>query len=293
MIVGLLLRHYKNYGNIRFIPLMNNNNHMFAVYIGNNGVGKSAILEALDVVMNGHRVWNVTQGQKKTEAFICPMFLILKSKIPSSKRRDIEMVSEFFWEQTFSAPSGQATKEFVEYKNTLIQYRKSHYLVLIGVSNDKPGAFFSSSFDGEIKKLFGGNPEEQSKRANALKDLVFDLYSYLYVPVEESPIELLKLQNDTMQKLLNKDVQQEIERILNSKKQEKSSIVNQINKNLDAFIKDVNNVISQIDPDYSFAPEGGSKQKLTAKDIRAKIIEAYFPLRALRKGSRRVDLLSS
>ena len=70
MIAGLLMRHFKNYENVRFIPLLNNDEHRFTVYIGNNGVGKSATLEALDVVMNGHRNWNVTQGQKRTEAFI-------------------------------------------------------------------------------------------------------------------------------------------------------------------------------------------------------------------------------
>ena len=41
MIVGLLLRHYKNYANIRFIKLINDTDHMFSIYIGNNGVGKS------------------------------------------------------------------------------------------------------------------------------------------------------------------------------------------------------------------------------------------------------------
>lgn len=69
--------------------------------------------------------------------------------------------------------------------------------------------------------------------------------------------------------------------------------ITQINKNLDAFINEVNDIISQLDPEYSFAPEGGSKQKLTAKDIRAKVIEAFFPLRSLKKRSRRVELLSS
>ena len=99
MVTALLLRHYKNYGNVRFIPLMNDPDHMFTIYIGNNGVGKSAVLEALDLALNGssHRAWNITQGQKKTEAFVCPIFLIPQKSIASSKKHDIEVVSNYFW----------------------------------------------------------------------------------------------------------------------------------------------------------------------------------------------------
>lgn len=52
MISGILLRHYKNYGNLKFIPICDSTEYMYSVYVGNNGVGKSAILEALDVVLN-------------------------------------------------------------------------------------------------------------------------------------------------------------------------------------------------------------------------------------------------
>lgn len=297
MITALLMRHYKNYENVRFVPLIEDTNRMFTVYIGNNGVGKSAILEALDLVMNDRRQWNVTQGAKKTEAFVCPLFLIPKASISTTKKQDVKIVSDFFWDLKQELGTGvfaaQATKELIEYKDSLKEkYYDSHYLVLVGVSNNKPGAFFSSSYDVAVKKRLGESEEEQTKRANAVKDIVLSLYSYLYIPVEESPSELLKLQNETMQRLLNKDVQTEIERILNSK-QENKSIVQLINKNLDAFISDVNKIISQLDAEYSFAAEAGSKKKLTAKDIREKIIEAFFPLRSLKKSSRRVELLSS
>lgn len=300
MVTALLLRHYKNYGNVRFIPLIDDTDHMFTIYIGNNGVGKSAVLEALDLALNGssHRAWNITQGQKKTEAFVCPIFLISKKSIASSKKRDIEAVSNYFWsdepDKSAVVNSSSEIKSFIDYKNRIKgKYETTHYLVMVGISNDSPGAFFAS-FDGSVRKLLGKDDEERNKRANDLKAQIASLYSYLYIPVEESPTNLLQLQNETMQKLLNKDIQQEIERILNSRQEKaNSSIVTQINKNLDAFINEVNNIISQVDPEYTFSAESGTKKKLTAKDIRAKIIEAFFPLRALKKGNRRVELLSS
>ena len=48
-IAAVLIRHYKNYDNVKFVPICDNPNYRYSVYVGNNGVGKSAILEALDV----------------------------------------------------------------------------------------------------------------------------------------------------------------------------------------------------------------------------------------------------
>lgn len=92
MITAILLRHYKNYGNLKFIPICDSTQYMYSVYVGNNGVGKSAILEALDVVFN-ERTWNVTFNMKRVEAFICPLFLIDKTKISGGKQALFEVIS--------------------------------------------------------------------------------------------------------------------------------------------------------------------------------------------------------
>ena len=64
MIIGILLKNYKIYGGVKYIPVTNN--HNFIAYIGDNGVGKSSILEALDTYFNG-REWNITKGASTTE----------------------------------------------------------------------------------------------------------------------------------------------------------------------------------------------------------------------------------
>lgn len=48
MIAAFLIRNYKNYANLNFIPIANDIENMFSMFIGNNGVGKSAVLEAID-----------------------------------------------------------------------------------------------------------------------------------------------------------------------------------------------------------------------------------------------------
>ena len=73
------------------------------------------------------------------------------------------------------------------------------------------------------------------------------------------------------------------------------SIVTQINANLDEFIDEVNNVIAKIDKKYSFASDSSNsnKKNLTARDIREKILEAYFPLRTLKANGHKISQLSS
>ena len=46
MIIGVILRNFKTYKNINYIPL--SNGESFSGFIGANGIGKSSILEALD-----------------------------------------------------------------------------------------------------------------------------------------------------------------------------------------------------------------------------------------------------
>lgn len=299
MIAAILIRNYKNYANLNFIPIANDIENMFSMFIGNNGVGKSAVLEAIDLFFN-NRTWNVTQGTKKTEAYVCPLFLVPKSSVSSSKKQYLEIISDYFWsdkaEQNPNTKNTPALQEMIKFRDSLKKkYLKTHYLVLCGVAYDSGRDAFFGSFNKNILDALSEEETEARVRANIVRDYLWQQYTYLYIPVEESPQQLLQLQNEAMQKLLNKDILQEIEKILTRKEDGSSgaTIVKRINQNLDTFINEVNSVISSIDSGYSFSAETGTKKSLTAKDIRAKIIEAYFPLRALKYSNKRVDLLSS
>lgn len=46
MIVALLVRNFKIYQNINFLPI--SNGKMFSALVGENGAGKSSVLEALN-----------------------------------------------------------------------------------------------------------------------------------------------------------------------------------------------------------------------------------------------------
>ncbi len=301
MIAGVMLRHYKNYENMNFIPISDSVECKYTVYVGNNGVGKSGILEALDVVLN-NREWNITAGVKKSEAYICPVFLIRKDAI-SSQRDKFEFVSNYFWNisnnTNFNARNVTGLTAFYEFKeNIKVKYENDYYLILIGMQINDKHSYFSSSFDTDFINKYAThfNVEKQKAREDLdeIRDEIYARYNYLYIPVEQSLNELLKLENNEMQMLLNKNLLNEIEQIL-TKKQDGlgKPIVKQINEYLDKFIEQVNRAISTVDETYSFSTEGNYKKSLTAKDIREKILEAYFPLRVLTRKGRKISQLSS
>lgn len=52
MLVGVFINNFKVYKNLEFIPLINEQSQNISVFIGENGAGKSSVLEAIDVIFN-------------------------------------------------------------------------------------------------------------------------------------------------------------------------------------------------------------------------------------------------
>lgn len=145
MIVAVMLRHYKNYENVNFLPISDNVDCKYTVYVGNNGVGKSGILESLDVVLN-NREWNTTSGAKKSEAYICPVFLIKKDSI-SNHLDEYAYISNYYWHVDDSTnPSVRntaAVMAFLDYRNRIKEkYETDYYLILIGTQISDRHSYF-------------------------------------------------------------------------------------------------------------------------------------------------------
>lgn len=300
MISAVLFRNYKNYNNMHFVQICNNFNEKYSVFVGNNGVGKSAILESIDVILN-NRDWNYTKGAKKTESFICPIYLIEKNKLDDNNGI-LEIIGNYYWNVNERANSNIKNnvelQKLIRYRDLLkVNYEKTHYLIMIGGDFNNPNAAFCATFNDDILNKIMKHENITKEKAQQELDLVRkrieSLYRYLYIPVEESPSELLKLQNNTMQYLLNRNILEEIESLLKQNGRGKAAIVDRINQSLDEFIEEVNKVITQVDDKYTFRSEVGARKKITAKDIREKILEAYFPLKTLKVNGHAVENLSS
>lgn len=301
MIIGLSVRHFKSYNNVNYIPITIHRQNRMSMFVGNNGVGKSSILEAFDTFFNGG-YWNRTKNEKQDQTFICPLFLVKKpafEKLFNLNQDDkdvLECITEFLFQ--LDENSNKEFREFVRIRNSMDISKEKHYLIIVGITyKDRNKAYFGSSFDKELKdKIIEIHPDYNFDR---ILNFFRKLYTYIYIPVESKTNDVLKLEAMEMQKLMNKNILETIEKVLKEKKftpeKGKASIdlVTIINSTLNAFMDEINTHIQYIDQDYSYKVEDGYKKNLTASDLREHILKAYFSIRTLKKTGKEIFELSS
>jgi len=221
MIIGLQVRHYKAYRNINFIPV--GFEHNFVAYSGENGAGKSSILEAIDTFLN-NKGWLLTKQERESDSYICPVFLIPKDKVNRSVST-FDLISDFFWD----LEEKDKSNKFFEIRKSLPEgTRDTHYLIFLG-----------ENYDGKLEVPFGKTLKESFKAVlddcgmpekKLLKEIK-SIYSYVYIPVEIDSENFTKIETVEMQKIFNKEIIDEIKKSLKQKD------INNINANLDTFVK--------------------------------------------------------
>lgn len=288
MIVSIFLRHFKIYKNINYIPLSEGVN--FSSIIGENGCGKSSILEAIDCCFNrkGAVDWPIN-NEAKSEGisgenfpYILPVFLIKKEKLKKELKAEIEnfdkaqKLSSFLWNTTYKT-KGKFFDDFYKHRDNLknIYNQEEYFLLLAGKKYNDTGIYFGS-FSNQLtfineKPNVAYDDNELQKYFKGFYEYIYSHYSYIYVPVETDVQTYTKLETQDMQKLMDKNIQKEIEKAI------KPGTVTQINKDLDKFVKEIEEVLEI----YHY--KGHHKNNLTTPDLVSKIIEAYFSIKVLNK----------
>lgn len=292
MLVGCLIRGYKTYSNVNFIPLIKESRHKLSIFIGDNGAGKSSILEAIDVCFN-NREWNYNIGSKKSESFICPVFLIKKSDCRISNKA-LSLVSDYFWQYQIptsdSVVAYEGMEKLIEFREHIKEWANpaDYYFISVGVDADR-ATYFTSTLDYNIRTRFKTKGVSYSD-LDDLKEKIFDAYRYIYIPVEITTKEVLDIQSLEFQGLMDKNLISEIESILKTPRGG-TSIVDEINSKLDIFLRDINVILNE--DSYSYSTPVIGQKKVYATDIVFSIIESYFANRTLQKDKKPISVLSS
>ncbi|MCG9910445.1 MAG: ATP-binding protein [Flavobacteriales bacterium] len=308
MIIGLFQRHFKTYKGAKYIPFGIKEYENFNLFIGQNGAGKSSILECLNCYFN-HTEFIYHTNEKRSEAFIAPLFLIKKYELSRYDKKSqalIPIISNFFINTLdISSHSNYSQySSFMDQQAYLKRISESHYVFTIAFwpqTDNSSQHFFT--FDNLLKKKILEYPEigikEYESSINKLKADIQKNYKFLYIPVETSIEDFLRLESKGMQDLMSEDVKKRIERVLNEKhpiKGEKvvnKSILDIVNNDLETFIKDVEKTIQKIDSEYDFEKEYKAKTKLTANHLSDVMIETYFSKRKLKKSGKQIKYLSA
>lgn len=290
MLAGIILSNYKIYQNMTFIPFINKSHHKLSIFIGRNGAGKSSILEALDTFFN-KKEWNLNIASKRRESFICPMFLIPKRDFKSSPL--IEHLSEFFW--SYQTPTNKgianynAWDEFVNFREKIQSdiTKSDYYLIVIGI-NELREINYTSTHQNSLTT----SKEKTFKLSEHIKLLasIVHRYAYIYLPIHNSPTELLHLRSNELQGLLDKNLIKEIDSIL-AKEEDGFSPIKDINIKLEKFMLDINQQLGKINEQYQY--KNTSSSKFSANDITDIILNKYISKRPLQKDGKSISDLSS
>jgi len=307
MIVSVFIRHYKAFNGINHIPLFVDKN--FSVFFGSNGIGKSSILEALDSYFN-NRNWNINKFAKShgllienNRPYIVPVFIINKeslSEIDEKLKEKIQKLSDAFWNikrNDINKGSSEDIIKFFDFRdNILLDHfsQNDFYLLLIGKShnntNDKVD-FGPFHFQGPFLHLIGLNQEnyqvddqESDNKRKIIDDniqeeyikvlrYIQNKYNYIYIPSDIDVQNYTKLENQDMQKLMHKDIQDEIKNAITQTR------LDDINTALKVFVDGISEKL--IDYEYRKPTDGTSN--IAMSDLVTKIIETYFSIRVLSK----------
>lgn len=306
MIVGVFLRHYKIFRNINYIPLSNGDS--FSAIIGDNGVGKSTILEALDKLLNDAdgREWNINKPAIKEggieDPYIAPVFLIekeetFKGKVGAVDKSDlIDKFGNYFWTSEYRTTT-EAFDKFFEHRDKLKSKNldQSYHLIIGGRKKDDNTSMYFGPYHaksskgpkGVLDNIFGDQTiGKHAKNLGSFLDDIINRYKYIYLPVDIDIYDYSKLESESMQYLMDRQIHNEIKKVFSS------DILSDINDSLEDYIDEIQDLMEGYKYDKI-----GRKYKLTQKDLADKAIEAYFSIKILHKernsSSIPIDQLSS
>lgn len=273
MIIGIFLRSVKIYNGINYIPITSGDN--FCGLLGNNGIGKSSILESLDTFFN-NKSWNYNNIAKKsglstTEPSIVPVFLIEKSKIPDELKELAEKLDKLaneVNENTLIAPKSKFhLKGFIQHRDALKKNIsiEDKYLIPLGID-------YNGNTNISIFKKISTDVSDLGD-FTALLNLLKKTIEYIYIPKEIDPQEFTKLETNEIQILMGKSLHEIIEKTVTKSQLQK------INKDLLQFI---NTLEAQL-VNYKYMTPTTRQQNLKKTDLHNLIIDAFFSTRKLHK----------
>lgn len=307
MIFSVILRYYKSYTGNSYIPI--SNSESFSALIGENGVGKTTVLEAMDSFFNG-REWPLNhsvrdKGIKRREPGVCVVFLIEKDKLKVGYPfEEMNAVSELLWEcssSDFGNNKSPAIQSFIQHRDSVKKgygiNKHDYYLIPCGLKkvNDKKKEFelSVSVFESmpELKAIFpkkdrelevesnqGGSTfeydkEEHKKFLKKLKDQLVKRYSYVYIPAEVDYDDYTKIEKETVQAIMG----QKIESVV--KKSVKEEDIKKINKDLDVFLEQFD--FAEIG--YEYKKPTLRQERFNVSHLTRGVIDVYFGSKVLNK----------
>lgn len=265
MVVGVFLKNFKCYQGIQHVPSFSHLHKGLVAYLGDNGVGKSAVLEGLQTFFSKKPHWLRNKESKKgaADCFIGPVFLLNKTSVP-----DVY---------------GKFSKELA--KNLKLEVSADQ--ILICVARREDGAV--SIFDGKKELDIEGN----KKIAEEIYKHICSVYQYIYINAEVDIDEQAKVNSDIYELIIGSSIIGEVEKRF-KESDTKSQLIENLNKTLGDLIDEkFTNRLKQADQNYSYGSNRGAISKLTMNMLARVSTEAFLYSRKLKYKGKQLEDLSS
>ncbi len=292
MILGVILRNFKIYKSITYIPISNGNR--FCGLIGKNGIGKSSILEALDYYFNNKDFKkNNTGNPKSDDCYVVPVFCVNKEIIHNSfsdYENDIITLSDCIWDVITNIAPNIINNNYVElikqFSNHILSLtdsinRNNYCLIPIGLDIDgnvSLGFFKDGVF---INKLVADSEAQNAEQKQKIlqekyKDIylkIREYFQYVFIPKDIEPENLVRFETLELQTLLNTNLHKIISEYLTK------TDISDISMGLKKFVEELSSKL----PNYVFRAPTSYQPNLKPDKIYNLIVQDFFSLRQLHK----------
>ena len=288
MIIGVFLRNYKTYQGINYIPITDEDK--FCGLVGDNGIGKSSVLESLDTFFNS-KPWNyniVTKksGKSATKPQIVPVFLLEKNLFQDDileKAEILNKVAISINEADVSPSLKVHAKRFIDHRDQLSQRINMDKSLIIPIGIDYESKISISLFNNRIivEEIFGVDidhsktslEEKDLKHFAPLLEAIRSNIEYIYIPREIEPELFTKLETNEIQVLMGETLVQILRQLVPQNQ------INKINSSLNSFISTLSEKLEI----YSYRTPTDRQQNLKRNDVYNLIIQSFFSTRKLHK----------
>jgi len=288
MIVGVFLRYYKTYQGINYVPITDEDK--FCGLVGDNGIGKSSVLESLDTFFNGKPwIFNTAtkkSGKNNTNPQIVPVFLLNKSMFTGDILEKAEMLNLLalnLQDSVVTSTLKSHARSFISHREQLADRVFLDEMLVLPIGFDHRGHVSISLFNNRsaVEALLGNGSDTSKVNLEddeldsflPLLEKIKELIDYIYIPREIEPELFTKLETNEIQVLMGETLNQ----ILSERVPQQQ--ITDINTSLNEFI----DTLSEELEIYSYRTPTDRQQHLKKNDVYNLIIQSFFSTRKLHK----------
>lgn len=290
MIAGLFIRNVKTYQGINYIPLTDSPN--LSGFLGNNGIGKSSILEALNTILN-NKEWNFNtvvkkSGIEKTSPYIVPVLVLEESffdfeMLPYARTLDA-LAREVTLDDATNAQTRLILENFIQHRDRILSRNNMQGQLIVPIgrfhNNDISLSVLAGrtlalaierdTFNTQLNHMHGVEP---SQHFSKLFEFIVNKLEYLYIPKEIDTELFTKLESIGTQVLMGESLHEILDRIIGE------STIGDINRDLSGFLEEISTKLVN----YTYRTPSDRQKRIQKKEVYNLIIQAFFNVRKLHK----------